>query len=130
MEWPLRPGSTCNAISVAPPYRAEAYIQALTGSAPPTTLTVNVGPGSQISLKTPYAQRLTALEAGQYTMTITDVSPRENFHLIGPGLNQSTGLRAVGTTTWMLSLRAGSYRYRSDRPHSKLRGTLAVLATK
>jgi hypothetical protein len=129
MEWPLRLGSTCNAISVAPPYRADAYIQALTGSAPPKTLTVQIGPGSQLSLKTPYGQPLSALEAGDYTMTVSDLSPRENFHLIGPGTNQATGVRAVGTTTWTLNLRTGTYRYRSDRQHSKLRGTLAVLAS-
>jgi hypothetical protein len=129
MEWPLRLGSTCGAVSVAPPYRADAYINALTGSPPATNVAVRVGPGRKISLTTPYGQRLTALEAGRYTVTVNDLSPRDSFHLLGPGTNRSTSVRAVGTRTWTLNLPPGTYRYRSDRPNSKLRGIFVVLAT-
>jgi hypothetical protein len=41
MEWPLRPASGCGAISVAPPYRADAYITALTGAPPANVLAGN-----------------------------------------------------------------------------------------
>lgn len=129
MEWPLRLGSNCAAISVAPPYQAETYIEAVTGSAPPATLTVDLSPRGQLSLKTPYGQPLTALEAGTYTTNIDDASPRENFHLIGHGTNRATSIRGVGTTTWTLKLQPGVYQYRSERAHSELHGTIIVLAT-
>lgn len=110
MEWPLRLGSNCSAISVAPPYKADAYVQALTGSPPATTLTVEVSSGSNATLKTAYGQPLTALESGTYTMAVNDASTHENFHLVGPGTNRSTSVRGVGTTSWPLT----SYRARID----------------
>jgi hypothetical protein len=129
MEWPLRPASGCGAISVAPPYRVDAYVTALTGSPPAANIGVSVAPGPKLSLIAPYGQPLTELEAGKYTVTVSDRSRRDNFHLLGPATNRSTGVRAVGTMNWTLNLRPGTYRYRSDRPSSKLRGTFVVLAT-
>jgi hypothetical protein len=128
IEWPLRRNSDCRDISVAPPYEADAFIEALTGSPPPTALTASVGPGA-MSLKTPGSDPLTALEAGDYTLTVSDLSAKNNFHLIGPGVNMATTKRFVGTKTWTLRLTAGTYRYRSDRKASHLRGSFAVLTT-
>jgi hypothetical protein len=128
IEWPLTRGSGCRDISVAPPYKANAFIEALTGSAPSTRLSAMVGPGSKMSLVSPYGNALTALEAGEYTLAVTDLSAKENLHLSGPGVNLSTKARFRGTTTWPLVLKPGLYRYRSDRPKSKLRGTISVLA--
>jgi hypothetical protein len=129
IEWPLRRDSGCRDISVAPPYKADAFVQALTGSAPSTRLSATVGPGSKMSLMAPYGNALTALEAGEYTLAVTDLSTKENLHLSGPGVNLSNRPRFRGTTTWRLVLKPGLYRYRSDRPKSKLRGTIFVLAT-
>jgi hypothetical protein len=129
IEWPLRRGSDCRDISVAPPYKAEAFIEALTGSPPPTGLTASLGPRASVSLKTPDGDPLTALETGGYTLTVSDLSAKDNFHLVGPGVNMATTKRFVGTKTWTLRLTAGKYRYRSDRKASHLRGTFVVLAT-
>jgi len=126
MEWPLRLGSGCSAISVAPPYRADSYVTALTGSPPATTLTAEVG--TTFALTSPYGRPLTALTPRTYTLTVTDRSKRESFHLIGPGVNRSTGVAGRGTATWQLDLRPGTYAYRSDRKGSKLRGSFVVLA--
>ena len=57
---------------VAPPYKADAFITALTGSPPSHTLAVAVGPRRTLSLKTPSGEPVTALEAGQYTFSVTD----------------------------------------------------------
>jgi hypothetical protein len=129
IEWPLRRGSDCRDISVAPPYKADAFIEALTGSPPPTALTASVGPGASVSMKTPDGDPLTALEAGDYTLAVSDLSAKDNFHLVGPGINIATTKRFVGTKTWTLRLTAGTYRYRSDRKAPHLRGSFAVLAT-
>jgi len=41
------------------------------------------------------------------------------FHLIGPGVNKTTSVVAVGKKTWRLALRSGTYRYVCD-PHATL----------
>jgi F5/8 type C domain len=129
LEWPLTSDRPCKDISVSAPYRADAYITALTGAPPSTTLTASVASPRQITLTSPYGNPVSALEDGDYTLTVTDSSATANLHLVGPGVNRRTSRRFTGTTSWPLALRSGTYRYGSDRPHSKLRGHFAVLAT-
>jgi hypothetical protein len=127
MSWPLRAGSSCSAVSVAAPYSAGAYISALLGAPPPLTFTVTLDTSGHAKLTTAYGQPLTALEPGTYTVTVSDNSPKQNFRLTGPGVSSATGLRTVGTSTWTIALAPGTYRYRSDALHSKLRGSFIVL---
>jgi hypothetical protein len=129
LTWPLARGSSCQAISVPPPYKADAFITALTGSPPPHGVAVTVGPGRTLALTTPYGQRLTALEAGKYSFAVADRSRTDNFRIIGPGVNVATGRRFRGHKTWTLRLKPGTYRYRSDRQKSHLHGAFTVLAT-
>ena len=93
---------------------------------PPVTpkLSGKVGPGSTISLKKGSA-RVKALKAGRYRVTVRDVSARDNFHLIGPGVSKKTAVRGKKTVTWKLRFRAGRYTYRSDA-HRKLKRTFRV----
>ena len=126
-EWPLRRGSPCKDFSVSPPLRADAYISALTGSAPPSTLRVSVRSGVHLSLRTPYGDPVTALETRRYRIAVRDASKKDGFHLVGRGVNLRTGLAFRGTASWTVRLHSGTYRYRSDRPRSKLGGTFLVL---
>jgi hypothetical protein len=126
-EWPLRRGSPCKDFSVSPPLRADAYINALTGSAPPSTLRVSVSSGGHLSLRTSYGDPVTALETGRYTISVRDASKKDGFHLLGRGVNRRTGLAFRGTKSWTVRLHAGRYRFRSDRPRSKLGGAFLVL---
>jgi hypothetical protein len=128
LSWPLRRGSSCRDISVPPPYKAKAFITALTGSPPPQAVTVTVGPSRTLTLTTPYGQPVTALEAGDYSFRVTDQSKSNNVHITGPGVTVATGRRFRGHKTWTLRLRPGTYRYRSDRQKSHLRGAFTVLA--
>ena len=91
----------------------------LAGNVLPTALTGRVGPRKTISLKPK-----TALP-GPATITVSDRSKTDNFHLSGPGVNKKTGVRTRGSATWNVSLVPGAYTYRSDK-HKKLRGTLTV----
>ena len=91
----------------------------LAGNVPPTALAGSVGPRKTISLKPK-----TALP-GPATITVSDRSKTDNFHLSGPGVNKKTGVRTRGSATWNVSLVPGTYTYRSDK-HKKLRGTLTV----
>ena len=61
--------------------------------------------------------------AGRYRITVVDRSRSRNFHLVGPGVNRRTSLAFRGTTTWLLQLRAGAYRFGSD---PRLSGRLVV----
>jgi hypothetical protein len=113
MEWPLGADRRCKDMSVSPPYRADAYITALSGSPPSTTLSAKVTPNA-ITLQTPYHQPVTALEGGKYQIIVHDASSRTGSQLVGPGVNTKTGRRFRGTVTWHLNLGPGTYRYRSD----------------
>lgn len=52
MQWPLALGSDCAPFSASPPYRADAYVEALTGAPPATTVTARVGSGAQVRAST------------------------------------------------------------------------------
>jgi plastocyanin len=86
---------------------------------PPARLTASVGPGKRISL------RPKTVTAGSVTVTVTDRSRVDNFHLTGPGVNRKTGVAFRGRVTWRLTLRSGRYTYRSDKT-KRLRGTFTV----
>ena len=111
------------------------------GAAPPTTTTTpaptptpkpaaaklagSVGPGNSIALGTSDGSSLTSLSAGPATIVVRDRSTTDNFHLSGPGLSLSTGVKFRGTRTWKVTLKAGRYTYRSD-PHPVLHGSFTV----
>jgi plastocyanin len=77
-----------------------------------------VGPGAAISF--PRTAR-----AGKTQITIRDLSASDNFHLVGPGVNKRTAVKAKQTLTWTVTLRRGTYVFRSDA-HAKLRGKTRV----
>ena len=88
---------------------------------PPTLkLTGTVGPGAKISLAR-------SAKAGKAVITIRDRTKKDNFHLVGPGVNKKTGVAFTGTVKWTVTLRAGTYKFRSDA-HRALKGTLRVTA--
>jgi hypothetical protein len=87
-------------------------------------LSGKVGPGSTISLKRGSAI-VKALKAGTYRVTVRDVSTKDNFHLIGPGVSKKTAVGGKRTVTWKLKFRAGKYTYRSDA-HKRLKRTFRV----
>ncbi len=91
-------------------------------SPPPTTtpkpkprlqLAAKVGPGARIAVT-----RLGVLQktvpSGPATLVVSDRSAKDNFHLVGPGVNRATSRPGTGTVTWKLTLRRGLYTYRSD----------------
>jgi len=87
--------------------------------APPTqTLAGGVGPGKKITLAR-------HAKAGKAILTIRDRSAKDNFHLTGPGVNKKTGVKFTGTVKWTVTLKAGTYTFRSDA-HKTLKGTLKV----
>ena len=90
-------------------------------TAPPTPtrkLAGSVGPGAHISLAH-------SAKAGKTVFTIRDRSKKDNLHLTGPGVNKKTGIAFTGTVKWTVTLKPGTYTFRSDA-HKALKGTLKV----
>jgi hypothetical protein len=101
------------------------------GSARPagtaTALTGTVGPAFSISLKDASGTRVTQLDPGDYTITVSDLSDLHNFHLFGPGsVDQSTSVDTTGTVTWNVTLVDGVYTYRCDAHPTQMKGTFRV----
>jgi hypothetical protein len=89
-----------------------------------TPIAVRVGPGRTISVRFPQGGNPPRLRAGLYTFVVTDLSSRDNFHLFG--VERKTGISFIGTRRWTVTLRKGTYRYRSDGHPAALRGSFTV----
>lgn len=90
-----------------------------------TTLRGTVGPGFTITL-TKGGAVVKRLRHGRYRIVIRDRSPIHNFHLRGPGVNKRTSVGGTGTTTWVVTLRKGTYRYVCDPHASIMKGSFRV----
>ena len=84
------------------------------------TLTATDGPGFTITLNKK------TVPAGTYTIVVHDKSNIHNFHLIGPGVNKLTSTPWVGTKTWTVTLKKGSYRFVCDPHAAIMKGVLRV----
>jgi hypothetical protein len=69
--------------------------------------------------------RVTLLAPNTYRFIVKDLTKAQNFHLIGPSVNQRTKVPAKVTTSWTIYLRPGTYTYRSDK-RATMRGTFTV----
>ena len=96
-----------------------ALTLALAGPAAAKTpaLKGEVGPGFTIELKTAAGKDVKTLKAGTYTITVQDKAAIHNFHLFGPGLSKKTSVAGMGSFTWTVKLKAGTYTYQCD-PHA------------
>jgi hypothetical protein len=100
------------------------------GVAPPPTpkLTGKVGPGKTISIKRGGSAFKTLL-AGTYTVAVTDATKKDNFHLLGTGVNKKTAVKRTAKVTWTVRFVAGKvYTVRSDASPKKLKRTFKALA--
>jgi hypothetical protein len=93
-------------------------------------LTATVGTGFSIRLVDANGGVVRQLDAGDYSITIKNVSPAQehNFHLIGPGVDQMvTDVGFVGDKTVTVTLQPGTYTYQCD-PHAAqgMKGTFEV----
>ena len=93
-------------------------------SAPP--LVGTVGPGFTITL-TQLGKKVTKLKAGTYTIKVSDKSSIHNFHLTGPGrLNKATSVSATGSSTWVVKLVKGTYKFVCDPHAAIMKGSVIV----
>jgi plastocyanin len=86
-----------------------------------------VGPGFTITLKRADGTVVRRVEHGRHTFVIRDRSSIHNFHLYGPGVDRRTGEAFTGRRRWIVTLRAGVYRYRCDPHRTTMRGRFTVV---
>jgi hypothetical protein len=110
MEWPLHIGgedpATTQTGCIDPPYRIGAYASALNGAAPSRRLIAAVT-NTSLTFRTPYGQPVTALEAGHYTVSVTDRSGLRGFYLD----RFRTGVPARRNFLWRLNLKSGTHKF-------------------
>jgi plastocyanin len=85
-------------------------------SAPASQLFGTVGPGFSITLQDAAGNNVTRVEPGTYTLQVRDLSPEHNFHIYGPGVEETTGVEQEGTVTWTVTFREARYTIQCD-PH-------------
>jgi plastocyanin len=89
-------------------------------------LFASVGPGFAISLADEYGDAVRQVAPGTYDIVVTDAGEAHNFHLSGPGVDQRTEIEFVGSVTWTVTLREGTYTFQCNAHPIQMRGTLTV----
>ena len=93
---------------------------ALPAGAAVPTFKGTVGPGFTIGMvKKP-------TKPGKIKLVVADRSSSHNFHLTGPGVNVKTSVGAVGTKTFTITLKKGTYRFVCDPHASSMRGSFRI----
>jgi plastocyanin len=79
-----------------------------------------------ISLTDSAGAKVTHLDPGAYTVTVHDYAATHSFHLLGPGVDQATGIETTGDTTWNVVILDGTYRYFCDAHPTTMRGSFTA----
>ena len=117
------------AVAVIAGLAATILVVVANGAAAPVqapTLTATVGPEFTISLRDAQGNRVTKLDPVQYVIEVDDRSDFHNFHLTGPGVNESTEVGFVGSARWTVTFRDGNYRYMCDPHAASMNGSFTV----
>ncbi len=98
------------------------------GSASANVLTGTVGKGDAyvITLVDSTGAPVHSLKAGAYTVKIKDDSRIHDFHLTGPGVDESTSVPQTTSVTWSVNLQKGSYTYVCDPHAQSMTGSFTV----
>lgn len=75
-----------------------------------------------ISLRDGDGNAVTQLAPGTYDIAVSDRSESHNFHLKGPGVDQSTPIGEKQEITWTVTIGDGRYTYVCDAHSSQMRG--------
>jgi NitT/TauT family transport system substrate-binding protein len=87
------------------------------------TLQGSVG-GKTITLKLD-GKAFKTLQPGAYVFVVADRSATQSFHLKGPGVNRTTGVKKTGRSTWTVNLAKGTYTF-SSVGWASLKGSFRV----
>ena len=99
---------------------AGALLVALPAGAATPTFKGTDGPGFTITMASK------PKTAGKIKLVIADKSSIHNFHLSGPGVNVKTSVSAVGSKTFTVTLKKGTYKFVCDPHSSSMKGSFTV----
>jgi plastocyanin len=99
---------------------AGALLVALPASAATPTFKGTVGPGFTITMASK------PKKAGKIKLVVADKSSIHNFHLTGPGVNVKTSVSAIGSKTFTVTLKKGTYKFVCDPHSSSMKGSFTV----
>jgi plastocyanin len=91
-----------------------------------TKLVGTVGPDFSISLVDAQGNDVSKLDPGTYVIQVKDLSDFHNFHLFGPGVNETTGIAAMGDVTWTVTFTDAIYRFVCDAHPTSMIGRFTV----
>jgi plastocyanin len=121
---PAKKGASMRQLTLGTTLAAIAAALAVPSLAPAATqnnkLIGTDGPGFTITMSKK------TVKAGTYTIVINDKSNLHNFHLTGPGVNKVTSTPWVGTKTWTVKLKKGTYKFVCDPHAAIMKGVLRV----
>jgi len=75
-----------------------------------------------ISLRDGDGNAVTTLAPGTYDIAVSDRSEAHNFHLRGPGVDQSTPIGEKQEVTWTVTIGIGRYVFMCDAHVTQMRG--------
>jgi hypothetical protein len=97
------------------------------GAAVSSTLHASDGPGFVVSLTFDDGTAVLAPPPGSYRILVDDQANDHNFHLIGPGVDMSTGTEQIGSATWTVTFQNNSrYVYQCDTHPAEMNGAFVV----
>ena len=80
----------------------------------------------EIALTTEDGTPVEVVEAGSYTLVVSDPSRIHNFHLTGKGVDAETDVSGTGEMTFEVTFAEGEYTYICD-PHPSMSGALRAV---
>ena len=96
-----------------------------------STLHGTVGPGFDISLTYDDGTPVASPPAGSYRIVVNDLTSDHNFHLIGPGVDMSTGTEQIGSATWNVTFQNNSqYIFQCDTHPAEMNGIFTIGSVK
>jgi plastocyanin len=87
---------------------------------------VGTNDGFTISLADENGSRVRRLDPGTYTIHVSDRSDLHDFHLFGPGVDQTTPVEGLEEVTWTVTFRDATYRFQCDPHSTTMRGSIVV----
>ena len=84
------------------------------------------GPGFSITLQNEAGTIVSRLDPGTYELSVRDLAIDHNFHIYGPGVEESTSVDAIEDRTWTVTFRDGRYTYLCDLHPTQMMRELVV----
>jgi hypothetical protein len=77
----------------------------------------------RITLRDADGNPVSHVDPGTYTINVRDYATTHNFHLRGPGVDQSTEIEGTTTTTWVVTFTNGTYTFVCDAHPLQMKGS-------